>query len=115
MRRIDKPAVFFQLRFAGAAQADAAGIARQVGPHFPQPRQRVFQLGQLDLQAGLHRARPRGKDVEDQLAAVEHFDLGGLFKIANLGWRQVVIKNDYIGLCGFDERPCSSSTLPLPI
>ena len=58
--------------------------ARQVGPHLPQARQGVFELGQLDLQPGLDGAGAGGEDVEDQLAAVEHLDLGGLFQVADL-------------------------------
>ena len=83
----DEPAVFFELGFAGAAQADAAFVARQVGPHLPEPRQRVFELGQLDLEPGLGRAGPGREDVEDELAAIEHLDAGGFFQVAHLAGR----------------------------
>jgi len=60
----DDAAVDLDLALAGAARADAAdhpragpaGSARdpfQVRPHAPQPRGRVFELGQLHLQTGL--------------------------------------------------------------
>ena len=71
----DEPAVAFELRFARAAQADAAALlARQVGPHLLQARQRVFELREFDLQPRLGRLGAGGEDVEDQLAAVEHLD-----------------------------------------
>jgi hypothetical protein len=69
-----------------------------VAPHLPQPGQRVFQLRQLDLQARLHRPRPGGEDVEDQFAAVQDLDLGGLFQVADLRGAQVVIEDDDIGV-----------------
>ena len=112
MRLADEPAVLFELRLAGAADADAAAvIPRQVGPHLLQPRQRVFQLGQLDLQPGLRRAGPGGEDVEDQLAAVEDLDAGRLFQVADLGRGEVVVEDDDVGVGGLDAalatpRPC---------
>ena len=60
-------AVALELGLAGAAQTDAADtLAREVGPQTGQPRQPVFELGQLDLEAGLVRRRPAGEDVEDR-------------------------------------------------
>ena len=38
MRMIDEPAIFFKLRFAGAARADAAADASEVAPHLAQER-----------------------------------------------------------------------------
>ena len=70
----------------------------------PQARQGVFQLGQLDLQAGLGGAGARGEDVEDQLAAVEDFDLGRFFQVANLRRRQIVVEDDHVGVRGLDLR-----------
>src|SRR5207247_9625359 len=54
-----EPAVLFELRFTGAAEADAAFVARQVGPHFSQPGQRVLELRQLALQTVFRRASAR--------------------------------------------------------
>ena len=81
----DEPAVAFELRFARAAQADAAALLpRQVGPHLLEPRQRVFELREFDLQPRLGRRRAGGEDVEDQLAAVEHLDARAPFEVARL-------------------------------
>ena len=70
----DDAAVFFELGFAGAAQADAALVARQVGPHLAQAGQGVFELGELDLQARLVAAGARGEDVEDEFGAIQDLD-----------------------------------------
>ncbi len=98
--QFDEAAVFFELGFAGAARADAGGGASQVAPHLTQPRQGVFELGQLHLQAGLGGARPGGEDVEDQLTAVEHLDFGGLLQVADLRRRQVVVEDNDVGVGG---------------
>ena len=50
----DEPPVHFELSFTRAAQADAASLLpRQVGPHLLEPRQRVLELRQFDLEPGL--------------------------------------------------------------
>ena len=49
------------------------------------------------------RARARGEDVEDQLAAVEDLDLELLLEVAHLGGRQVVVEDDHVGVGGLDE------------
>ena len=43
------PAIYFQLRFAGAPRANAASLARQVVPHPRKTRQKILQLRKLDL------------------------------------------------------------------
>ena len=52
-----------------------------------------------------------GEDVEDHLAAVEHLDADGLFQVARLGRRQVVVEDDTSASCRLDQlssapRPC---------
>ena len=98
--QLDEPAVLFELRFAGAARADAGGGAAQVGPHLAQARQGVLELGQFHLEAGLGGAGAGGEDVEDQLAAVEDLDLGRFFQVADLRRRQVVVEEDDVGVGG---------------
>ena len=100
---VHEPAVLFELRFAGAAQADAALVAGQVAPHVPQPRKAVLELGQLDLHPGLGGAGSGGEDVEDQLAAVEYFDLGGGFQVAGLCGAEVVVEDDNVRVAGADQ------------
>src|SRR5204862_3457708 len=57
------PAVDFQLRFTRAACADPASLARQVVPHPSEPRQKILQLRELDLQSAFATARALRKNV----------------------------------------------------
>ena len=82
---VDQPAVLFELLLAGAADADAALVARQVGPHPLEPGQRVFELRQLDLEVGLVGPGVGGEDVEDDLGAVDDLDAERLLQVARLG------------------------------
>src|SRR5262245_21742947 len=66
------PAVDFQLRFTRATCANAACLSRQVMPHPGEPRQKILQLRELDLQSPFAAACPLCKDVEDQLRSVQH-------------------------------------------
>ena len=84
--------------------ADAAALlTRQVGPHLFQARERVFELRQFDLELRFRRAGARGEDVEDQLAAVDHFDFEGLFEVARLAGRQIVIEQNHVGVVRLNE------------
>ena len=67
----DTAAIGFELRFAGAARADAAAETRQRGAGSGEPRQQVVELRQLDLPLAFARARAARKDVEDQLRAID--------------------------------------------
>ena len=73
-------AVDLQLRFTGAAQANAAraatgaaapGLTRQVRPLACQPRQAVFILRQFNLQRAFAGARVLREYVEDQGRSVQ--------------------------------------------
>ena len=68
----DPPAIGFELRFARAPRADAAAQPRQSACADPdEPRHRVLQLRELDLQLAFARARAPREDVEDQLRAID--------------------------------------------
>ena len=101
---LDQPAVGFQLLFARAAHADAGLDARQVGPHPLEPRQRVFELRQLDGQAGFVRPRTRREDIENHLGAIEHLDAQLLFQIADLRRGKIVVEDDHVGVGGADHQ-----------
>ena len=99
-----QPAVDFQLLFAGAAQPDAAlRLPREVRPHPLQARHLVFQLGQLDRQAGLVRLGPAGEDVENQLRAVEDLQPGGFLKVPRLAGAEIVVEDDHVGHFGVSQ------------
>ena len=95
-----RAAVDFELGLAGAARADrppdplpAAGLARQMGPLPGQPRLQIAQLGDLDLQLALERARPLREDIEDQLAAIDHAELELVLEIARLRGTERVVED----------------------
>ena len=85
------PPIHLELGLARAARADAAAEPRQRGAGADQPRQQVFQLGQLDLQLALAGAGPAGEDVEDQLGAIDHLAGDQILQLAQLGRRQLVV------------------------
>jgi hypothetical protein len=66
------PAVNFQLRFARTACADPAGLPGEVMPHPGETRQKVLQLGKLDLQSTFPAARALCENIQDQLCSIEN-------------------------------------------
>ena len=88
----DVAAVRFELRFAGAARADAAAQAGHRSAHAGELRQQVLILRQLDLQAALGRFGALGKDIQNQGAAVQDGRIRQLLQRADLGRREVVVK-----------------------
>ena len=50
------------------------------------------------MQLAFVAARALGEDVEDQLAAVDDADFEGVFQIALLRRRQILINNDQVGV-----------------
>ena len=90
----DPASIGFELRFAGAARADAAAEARQRRASADQPRQQVFELRELDLPLAFARARTPREDVENELRAVDDLPLDARFDLAQLRRRQLVVEDD---------------------
>ena len=67
--------------FAGAAASHRPFHPLQVRPQPLQPRPHVQELRQLDLQLRLVRAGMGRKYGQDQLAAVDHLDVGRFFEV----------------------------------
>ncbi len=117
MRSLSKPAVGFELGFAGPAQPDAALLTLEMGPAAHQTRGQMLELGQLDLQLALVRARATGEDIQNQPGAIEHARIHALFEVAFLARRQIVVEHhefgavlghrrrDLVGLAAADEKP----------
>ncbi len=110
----DHAAVDFELHFARAAgaharagtgpsAAPAAGDAFEVGPHVAEARVGVFELGEGDLQLRFVGAGAGGKNVENELRAVEDFDLDDFFEVAELVGGHVVIEDDDVSIEVIDE------------
>ena len=93
----DVPPVGLQLGLAGAAGADGALLALQVGPHAQQPGQQILVLGQLHLEPSLPGAGPLGEDVQDQGRPVQHLDAQFLRQHPLLGGGQGVIHHHHVG------------------
>ena len=91
-------AVDLELGLAGAAPADAAGEARHHRVLLVQPRQRVLELRQLDLQLAVARLRVLREDVEDQHGAIDDLELGGVGDGARLRRREIVIEHQHGGV-----------------
>ena len=102
---VDVPPVALQLGLAGAAGADGALLALQVGPHAQQPGEQILVLGQLHLEAALPGPRPLGEDVQNQGGAVQHLDLQLLPQHPLLGGGQAVVKDHHVRVHGPDQLP----------
>ena len=66
-------------------------------------RQQIFQLCQFHLQTPFRRTRAQSKNIEDQLGAVDDFDLNGGFEIPLLRRGECVIHDQHIRLMCFRE------------
>ena len=54
-------------------------------PHPGETRQKILQLGQLDLQSALPAARALSKDIKNQLCSIDNLAGEQIFKVATLG------------------------------
>ena len=108
----EQPAVGLELRFAGAAEADAALLALEVGPAADEPRQLMLDLRELDLQLAFGAARALREDVEDQRGAVDDAALECALEVALLRARERVVEDDEIG--GRFGRGAPRSPRPCP-
>ena len=97
---LNAAAIGFELGFAGAASADAAAELRHGFAAAGEARQHVFELGELDLKLAFAGARVAGKNVEDELRAIEDAARQSGLKVAQLRGRQVVIEEDEVGVGG---------------
>ena len=69
-----------------------------MSPQPLEPGQAVAQLRQLDLQLGLVGLGTPGKNVHDQLAAVDHRFFRDLLDVVLLGGAQVVVGDDEVDI-----------------
>src|SRR5712691_3010421 len=91
--RPDAPPVGLELRFAGSPRADAAAEPRQRGGRPDEPREKILQLRELDLQLAFARARAAREDVENQLCAIDDLAADLLLDLALLRGRQLVVED----------------------
>ena len=90
-------AIGFELRFAGAAQADAAFLPLEVGPAADEPRELMLDLRELDLELAFRAARAQREDVENQARPVDDAAFEPLLEVALLRAGERVVEDDEIG------------------
>ena len=83
--------VAFELRFAGAARADAAAEARHLFASSGKTRQAILELRELDLDATLARPRVLREDIEDHGGPIDHGGAGDLLECPLLRWLELVV------------------------
>ena len=77
-------------------RADAASQLRHFNSAAAEPWQQILKLRQLYLQLSFTGAGVTGKDIQDQLGAVDHPRVHYLLDVALLGGREIVIKQQKI-------------------
>jgi hypothetical protein len=90
---LNAAAIDFELCFTGPTCANAASLAREVGPHSSQAWKQILQLCELDLEPAFAGAGSTGENIEDELGAIQHLAAGELLKVTTLGGRELVIEN----------------------
>ena len=91
-----RPAIGFELRFAGPARADAAAQPRERHARADEPRQQVLELRELDLPLAFPRSRAPREDVENELRPIEHLPFDARLDIAQLRRRQLVVEDHHV-------------------
>ena len=91
---LDLAAVGLELGFARSAGPDASAQLGHGGAAPGQPGQHVFQLRQLYLQLPFAAARVAGKDVENQLGAIDYTYGKRTLQVSLLGGGKVVIEEN---------------------
>ena len=99
----DQPAVFLELFFTRATDANTPLVPGEVGPHALQPGHRILKLGQLNLEMGFMGAGVGREDVEDDLGTVDDFDIECALEISRLRWPEVVVEDDDVRLVSQDH------------
>ena len=100
-------AVGFELGLARSAGADAAAKLRHLRATPGQPWQHVLKLRQFDLELAFAGAGVAGKDVKNELGAIDDATVEFVFEITKLGGRQLVVEDESSGIGHF----CGGSDL----
>jgi hypothetical protein len=94
---VNLPPVGLELSLARSASANAAAKLRHFDAAARQPWKQIFKLGQFDLQLAFTGTGVTGKDIENQLRAIDDAGVDDALNITLLGRREVVIEQNHIG------------------
>ncbi len=83
--------------------SDTTGDSFQVSPHAFQPRAKVHQLSELNLQHRFMCLSVRGEDIQNHFAAVDNRLFHSLLEGSALRWREVVIEDHHLRFGRFDQ------------
>jgi hypothetical protein len=97
---VDFAAIGFKLRFTGATCPDAAAELRHLNASSGKARQHVFKLCQFNLQLAFSAAGMAGKNIKNELGAIDDPRIYFFFNIALLGRRKLMIDENQIGING---------------
>src|SRR5574341_268545 len=92
----DSAAISFQLCFPRASRTDTASQSRQARAVAREAWQQVAKLCEFHLDFSFTAVGSPGEDVEDQLGAVDDFDIRKFSDRPGLGWCEVLIENQEI-------------------
>ena len=90
----NEAAVGLQLGLAGASGADSSAEPFEVLPLAREPREEIFVLSKLDLEAAFSGAGSGGENVEDEGCAVDDLCFEPIFENALLGRGKLVVYDD---------------------
>ena len=95
----DETTIHLKLRLARATtHADTAALALEVRPAANQSRHQVLHLRQLNLPLTLGAACALGKNIQNQIGAINHPYVDEFFNVANLDRRKLMIEHHQIGI-----------------
>jgi hypothetical protein len=86
-------AIKFQLLFTGSPGPDATTQTRQQSATPGEAGQQVIQLGKLDLKLAFATPSATRKNVQYKLRTIENLEIETLFKVSELGWRQIMVED----------------------
>ena len=62
-----------------------------------EPRQQIPELGQLDLHLAFPRVRPSGKNIQNELGAIDDFEIGHLGNGPGLRRGEILVEDHEVG------------------
>ena len=90
-------AILLELGLALAAHGALSALPGEVGPRPGEARKGILHPREGDLQDGLPRVGPVGKDFEDDLLAVDDRHAGKFLPVALLGGGEGGVEDDHLG------------------